>query len=331
MRNVLVLGGTAWLGREITERLLAGGDNVTCFARGESGRPPAEANFVQAQRTAAGAYTAVASQQWDEVIELAYEPALVTGALEALAAKAKHWTLISSVSVYASNSEPNADENADLLDPVDLEDYGQAKVAAEQASREALSDRLLIVRPGLIAGPGDGSDRFSYWVSRFALAGNDPVLTPVTDNRAVQVIDVQDLARWIVRAGQEGVTGVINATGDQHPLAEVLALAADIAGFNGRMVSADDDWLRKNDVRYWAGPRSLPLWLPEADVPFAQRDNSAFHAAGGDLSDLRQTLQRILDAEKSGGLNRMRRSGLSRDEELQLLDQLSKESNLQYQ
>ncbi|WP_026533637.1 NAD-dependent epimerase/dehydratase family protein [Arthrobacter sp. H14] len=330
MRSVLVLGGTAWLGREIIEQLLASGVEVTCLARGESGAPPAGAHFVQVDRTAAGAYTAVAAQQWDEVIELAYEPALVTGALEALAAKAKHWTLISSVSVYASNTEANADESADLLAPVDLEDYGQAKVAAEQASKEALGDRLLVVRPGLIAGPGDGSDRFSYWVSRFAHAGNEPVLTPETDNRAVQVIDIQDLATWIVKAGQESVTGVINATGDQHQLAEVLTLAADVAGFTGHMTSADDEWLVQNDVRYWAGPRALPLWLPKPDVSFAQRDNSAFHTAGGNLSDLRQTMLRTLDDEKSRGLGRVRRSGLSRGEELKLLDQLSKESSLQY-
>nr|WP_051299645.1 hypothetical protein [Arthrobacter castelli] len=136
----------------------------------------------------------MASQQWGEVIELAYEPALVAGALEALAGKAKHWTLVSSVSVYASNSEPNADESADLLDPVDLEDYGQAKVAAERVSREALGDRLLIVRPELIAGAGDGSDRFSYWVSRFPLAENDPILTPVTDERSIAVPNTAVLA-----------------------------------------------------------------------------------------------------------------------------------------
>lgn len=330
MRSVLVLGGTAWLGREITEQLLASGAEVTCLARGESGVPPAGAHFVQTDRTAAGAYTAVAAQPWDEVIELAYEPALVTGALEALAGQAKHWSLISSVSVYASNSEPNADESADLLAPVDLEDYGQAKVAAEQASIEALGDRLLVVRPGLIAGPGDGSDRFSYWVSRFAFAGSEPVLVPVTDNRTMQVIDIQDLAIWIVQAGRDGATGVINATGDQHDLAEVLTLAADVAGFSGHMASADDEWLVDNDVRYWAGPRALPLWLPKPDVPFAQRDNSAFHAAGGKLSDFRQTMLRTLDDEKSQGLSRVRRSGLSRDEELKLLDQLSKESSLQY-
>lgn len=194
MRNVLVLGGTAWLGFEIAKQLLANGDTVTCLARGDSGQSPVGATFVQADRHLPGGYAAVSSQSWDELIELSYEPALVQGALDALARKAKHWTLVSSVSVYATNTDAGADESAPLLAPVDLQDYGQAKVAAEQVSQEALKDRLLVVRPGLIAGPGDGSDRFSYWVGRFALAGNEPVLSPVTDDRVVQVIDVEDLA-----------------------------------------------------------------------------------------------------------------------------------------
>lgn len=183
-----------------------------------------------------------------------------------------------------------------------------------------LEDRLLIIRPGLIAGPGDGSDRFSYWVGRFALAGYEPVLSPLTDDRAVQVIDVEDLAAFIAKAG---ITGVVNATGDQHALADVLALCADVAGFTGEIVSASDEWLVKHDARFWAGPRSLPLWIPRADVAFAQRDNTAFHAAGGELKDLRQTVQRTLEAERALGLNRKRRSGLTRSEELELLDHLS--------
>ncbi|MBG6215615.1 nucleoside-diphosphate-sugar epimerase [Arthrobacter sp. CAN_A6] len=302
---------------------MANGDDVTCLARGESGQPPTGIRFVHSDRTSAEPYTAVAGQQWAEIIELAYEPALVVGALRALAATAEHWTLISSVSVYASNTDPGADESAAVLQPLDLKDYGQAKAAAEIATQQAVGDRLLIVRPGLIAGPGDGSDRFSYWVSRFALAKNEPVLTPVTEGRAVQVIDVQDLATWIVSAGREGLTGVYNATGDQHSLTEVLDLAADVAGFAGSMISAPDDWLLRNDVHYWAGPRSLPLWLPEPDVPLAQRDNAAFHAAGGLLSDLRQTLLRTLQDEQQRGLTRERRSGLTRDEELKLLDQFA--------
>lgn len=322
MGNVLVLGGTAWLGSEIVRQLIVSGDKVTCLARGDSGQPPAGAVFVQADRTTSDAYKAVADRAWDEVIELSYDPAFVSGAIKALSETAQHWTLVSSVSVYATNTDPDADESAPLLDPVDLEDYGQAKVAAEFASHEALGNRLLIVRPGLIAGPGDGSDRFSYWVSRFALAGSEPVLTPLPEGRLVQVIDVQDLAAFITSAGRNGVTGFINATGDQHPLADVLNLSAEISGFTGIMISAGDEWLLEHDVRFWAGPRSLPLWLPLADIAFAQRDNTAFHTAGGKLMDLERTIRRILDEEVNLGLDRERRSGLSRTEELQLLEQV---------
>ena len=318
----MVLGGTAWLGFEIAKQLLANGDKVTCLARGESGQVPVGAIFVQADRQSSDGYTVVATQPWDEVIELSYEPALVQCGLDALAARAKHWTLVSSVSVYATNTDAGADESAPLLEPIDLEDYGQAKVAAEQASQKALSSRLLIVRPGLIAGPGDGSDRFSYWVGRFALAGDGPVLSPAADDRVVQVIDVEDLALFISKAGKDGITGVINATGDQHALVDVLALTADVAGFTGDIVCAPDEWLIEHDVRFWAGPRSLPLWIPKADVAFAQRDNTAFHAAGGKLKDLRLTVQRTLESERNLGLDRERRSGLSRSEELELLDQL---------
>ncbi|KRF08290.1 reductase [Arthrobacter sp. Soil782] len=322
MRNVLMLGGTAWLGFQIAEQLLARGDAVTCLARGESGRAPAGAAFVQCDRRSPDAYGAVANQTWDEVIELSYEPFLVQGALDALADRAKHWTLVSSVSVYATNTDAGADESAPLLEPVDLEDYGQAKVAAEQVSQEALNERLLIIRPGLIAGPGDGSDRFGYWAGRFALAGEGPVLSPIADDRVVQVIDIEDIAIFIAQAGRSGITGVINATGNQHALADVLALCADVAGFTGELVRASDGWLIDHDVRFWAGPRSLPLWVPQADSAFAQRDNSAFHAAGGELRPLRQTVQRTLEAERNLGLDRERRSGLSRSEELELLEQL---------
>jgi 2'-hydroxyisoflavone reductase len=176
---------------------------------------------------------------------------LVSGAIRELAQNAKHWTLVSSVSVYARNTDPGADESALLLDSVDLEDYGQAKVAAEVTSREALGNRRLVVRPGLIAGPGDNSDRFSYWAGRFAFAGSGPVLTPPVEGRMVQVIDVEGLAVFITRAGRNGLSGVINATGDQHPLADVLELSAEIGGFTGTLIATDDEWLIGHDVRFW--------------------------------------------------------------------------------
>ena len=322
MSEVLVLGGTAWLGREIATQLLARGDDVTCLARGSSGEVAPGAHLVRADRTHPDAYEHVAGRAWDEVVELSSDADLVTGALQALSTAARHWTLVSTISVYARNDEPGADESAALLDPVDLQDYAQAKVAAERASTDAVGDRLLIARAGLISGPGDTSDRFGYWVARLALARDAPVLTPVVEGRAVQVIDVRDLAAWIVEAGRAGTTGTFNATGDETALADVLAMAAEVAGSTGDLVPATDAWLVERDVRYWAGPRSLPLWLPAVDTAVAQRDNTAFHAAGGRLSELRHTLERTLDDERARGLDRVRRSGLTRREEVDLLDRL---------
>ncbi|WP_394768855.1 NAD-dependent epimerase/dehydratase family protein [Lacisediminihabitans sp.] len=321
-RTVLVLGGTAWVGHEIARRMLAHGDDVTCLARGDAGAVPAGANLVRADRAVPGAYAAVADTAWDEVIEISYRPEFVAGALEALAARARHWTLVSTVSVYASSSEPGADESAAVVEraePVDPDDYAQAKLAAERATASAVGDRLLIARPGLIGGPGDVSDRTGYWVGRFALAGDGEVLAPATAGRWVQVVDVRDLAEWIALASVRQVTGVINVAGDPYPLADVLDLAAEVAGFTGGIVPADDDWLAEHDVQHWSGPRSLPLWLPATASGFARRSNAAFLAAGGRLLPLRETLARTLEDERARGLDRVRRSGLSRVDELELL------------
>ena len=116
VRRVLVLGGTGWLGRTIVDELLAEGADVTCLARGTTGSVPEGARFVEADRALAGAY-AQATGDWDEVIELASAPELVAPALDALADRAAHWTLVSTVSVYADNDEPGADESARLVEP----------------------------------------------------------------------------------------------------------------------------------------------------------------------------------------------------------------------
>jgi 2'-hydroxyisoflavone reductase len=263
----------------------------------------------------------VRAEHWDEVIELSSEPAFVAGALANLAAVASHWTLVSTVSVYARNDVSGANETAELLEPVDLDDYGQQKVAAERACVSTLGDRLLIVRPGLIAGPGDGSDRFGYWVGRFALAGDGPVLCLVTTGRDVQVIDVRDLAAWIIRSGHDRLVGTFDAVGDRRSLAETLDAAALLTGYTGTRVGVDDAWLRDHGVEHWAGPRSLPLWLPEAASALMQRDNSAFLGAHSALWSLEPTLADTGADERQRGLDRPRKSGLTREDELDLVGQ----------
>lgn len=319
MRRVLVLGGTGWLGSAVVRAAVADGAQVVCLARGESGDVPDGARLVRADRSEPGAYDALTGN-WDEVVEVAYAPGLVAGALDALADRAAHWTLVSTVSVYARNDVPGADESADLVEPRDLTAYPDAKVAAEQATAARLGGRLLVARPGLIVGPGDPTDRFGYWPARLHRGGR--VLAPTPEDRFVQVIDVDDLAHWLVAAGRARATGAVNGVGTPVAWADFLTLVRDVASVDVETVPVDDATLLAHDVRYWAGPRSLPLWVPAADAGFGQRDGSAYLAAGGTLRPLRETIERTLADEVARGVERPRRSGLTVDEERDVLAQV---------
>ncbi len=316
MRRVLVLGGTGWLGRATVRQLLDDGDEVTCLARGHSGDVPDAARLVPVDRRDPGAYDRVRGD-WDEVIEFAYDPELVLPALDALAHSAAHWTLVSSVSVYERNDEPGADESAALVRPSDLTQYPDAKVAAEHATVRQLGDRGLIARPGLIVGPGDPSDRFGYWPARFSRSG--PVLLPVQENRFVQVIDVADLAAWIAGAGRRDVVGAVNAVGEALPMGDVFRIMIEVAEYEGDVVEVGDDALLAQDVHYWAGPRSLPLWLPVSDAGFAQRSGRRFRESGGMLAQIAETITAVLADERVRGVDRQRRAGLTVAEERAVL------------
>lgn len=320
MTRVLILGGTGWLGREIAIAARDQGAEVVCLARGDSGSVPAGVRHVVADRRAPDAYHELASD-WDEVIEVSYSQDLVAPALAALAHRAARWTLVSSVSVYAQNDTPRADESAAVVDPVDLSRYPDAKVAAEQITAEHVGSRLLIARPGLIAGPGDPSDRLGYWLARLHQGGR--VLTPELAERFVQFIDVGDLAQWIVTAGANAHVGTINAVGTVHTMANFFDAAATATGFSGDLVEIPDPDLEAQGVNYWAGPHSLPLWLPVGDRGFAQRDGTAYLAAGGSLTPLSVSLSQILDDELTRGVDRPRRAGLTRPEEAAVLAAMS--------
>ena len=326
--DVLVLGGTRFLSAQVAADAVNRGHRVTCLARGEGGEVPEGARLVRSDRTRPDAYDAV-QQEWDEVVDVSRQPGQVRSALAALGPGARHWTFVSSGSVYAQTDVPDADETARLLpaetgEEMHLNRYGEAKVACELACEEAVGDRLSRVRAGLIGGPGDVSDRLGYWPARFASAADDPgrrlVLVPLAARGRVQVVDVRDLATWMLDAAGSGVTGVFDAVGEQTSLGHVIDTAAEVAGYVGQRVEVPLAWLLEHGVEAWMGPDSLPLTLPEqGHEGFAARSGAAAVAAGLRRRPLAETLADTLSYERELGLSRSRAAGLSPATERRLL------------
>lgn len=313
--RLLILGGTQFLGRAIASHACAAGHDVTCAARGVAGAAPQGARFIRVDRDAPDGLAPLAGESFDAVVDVSRHPGQVRRAVAALRQHAAHWTFVSTVSVYADNRTPGQRaDTAPLKAPTapeierSIEEiYGAAKVACEQAT----GGNAFICRAGLIAGPEDPTGRFTYWPMRLARGGE--VLVPGTPEDAVQLIDVRDLARWIVLAAQDGLTGCFDAIGPSFTRGEFLAQCAAAVGSSCTFVWADRAFLERHDIRRWSGPRSLPLWVPLPDAAgFNTRDTSPARDCGLTVRPLSQTARDTLDwARAAGGTA----TGLTADEE----------------
>lgn len=331
--RILILGGTGWLGRYIAASALERGLEVTCLARGASGTVVRGATFVRADRSQADAYDEVRSQRWDVVIDLSRHPAQVESAVQALTDRTGSFVFVSSISVYADHSLIAQNEEAPILPPLEADvmetmgSYGEAKVACEQHVLSVFADRALIARAGLIGGPGDESDRSGYWPIRFSrpAAEDGSVLVPHAPELATQLIDVRDLAAWLVPAGTTLLAGIFNVTGDTVLLPEHLDVARRVSRHTGRVVEAEEQWLLAQGVEPWMGARSLPLWLVDPQwVGFNARDSARARGAGLAPRPLRETLADTLAWELRRDRNRPRRAGLSDEDERGLLAAVAK-------
>ncbi|MGL5827787.1 MAG: NAD-dependent epimerase/dehydratase family protein [Nocardioides sp.] len=338
--RLLVFGGTVFLSRAVAEDAVARGHEVSCACRGISGSVPAGARHLVHDRDRDTPVALLESEhRFDAVIDLARKPSHVRSAVAAL--PDPHWVFVSTISVYAgppadqADSAPSAevvgaaggtldetarrpllDAVADDLDPATSPTaYGAMKVACEDIVR-AETTAPTIIRPGLIAGPGDPSGRFSYWPDRVAEGGL--VLVPGEPADPAQVIDVRDLATWIVTCAEQHRAGTFDATAPTVRFADLLAEVAHGVGANLDPAWTDHEFLIDQGVAPWAGPDSVPMWLPMPDpAELTTIDVSKALAAGLRIRAIRDTARDTLAWLRS--TPNAARTGISRDREAQLL------------
>ena len=263
--KILLLGGTRFLGRHLVGDALQRGHQVTLFHRGVH-PAPAEwpVDIIRGDRTKDLAL--LVGQEWDFVIDTSgYLPGDVASSADIIKEHVGRYVFISSISVYKDFSQKNPDEEAEVLpleNPRERDvnaHYGALKAACETAVRERFPASL-IVRPGLIVGPFDPSDRFTYWPVKFQTQKR--VLAPGEPDQPVQFIDVRDLARWILDNAEEGTAGTFNLTGPAQPLTmrSMLLRMEAMPGMKGKAVFIPEVFLTEQKVESWSG---LPLWIAE--------------------------------------------------------------------
>jgi nucleoside-diphosphate-sugar epimerase len=313
--RLLILGGTQFLGRAIAAHASARGDDVTCAARGVTGMVPDGVRIIRVDRDEPDGLAPLVGEAFDAVVDVSRHPGQVRRAVAALKPRVAHWTFVSTVSVYAdvstigqrADTAPIRAPTAPEIEHSTEETYGAAKVACEQA----IGESAFICRAGLIVGPEDPTGRFTYWPARLARGGE--VLVAGTPDDAVQLIDVRDLARWIVHAAQTGLTGYFDGIGPTYTRGQFLAECADGVGAGCAFTWVDRAFLESQNIKRWAGPRSLPLWLPLPDYAgFNTRDTSPAREAGLTVRALSATARDTLSwARSAGGAV----TGLTADEE----------------
>ena len=280
--KLLVLGGTQFLGRHVVEAALARRCDVTIFTRGRTAVPfgaTVERRAGNRDPDIAPGLGALAEGAWDAVIDTSgYLPRCVGGSARLLEERASHYLFVSSLSAYADNSVAGQDETArvaSLSDPAseDIEaNYGALKAACEQQVLSAFEGRATIVRPGLIVGPHDPTDRFAYWVARFlhpemlGQRGVDAVV-PAPPSRRVQLIDARDLAEWMLDLAAARIAGTFNACSPPGHwsfgiLVDALKRLRRAGGPAVAPAWIPDATLLAHGVVPWT---ELPLWLPESD------------------------------------------------------------------
>jgi len=265
--RILILGGTGFIGPNQVAYAVARGHKVSVFNRGKTNPGTLPAGVEQLVGDRNGQLDALKGKTWDAVIDNPSTlPRWVRDAAQLLKDSASHYLFISTISVYADNSKAGADESGATLtleDPnveqITGETYGGLKALAEKEAERAFPGKTTIVRPGLIVGAGDNSDRFSYWPVRIAKGGE--VLAPGNPTDPVQFIDARDLGEWTIRLLEQKAYGTFNATGPAHPLtmAEMLYGIKAVTTAGAQFTWVPASFLEEKKVAPWS---DMPVWIP---------------------------------------------------------------------
>ncbi len=336
--KLLILGGTRFLGRHLVDAALQRGHEVTLFNRGTQSFSSPGVEAITGDRH--GGLAELRGRHWDAVIDTSgYLPRTVRAGAEVLAEAVDRYLFVSSQSVYANVGVRGVDEthpvktltDEELVQAYSIDTsgnpsygalYGGLKALCEQAAEEVMPGRVLTVRPGLIVGPHDYTDRFTYWVVRVARGGE--VLAPGRPQRPVQLIDARDLAEWMVLMVEQKQHGIFNANAKPQSLTmeSVLEQCKVSSGSDATFTWVSEAFLREHEVMAWS---DMPVYLPEENVPqlagfmFVNCDRA--FAAGLSIRPLSDTVRDTLEWAQTDLADQPLNAGIDAERERLLLAQ----------
>ncbi|KPB04275.1 NAD-dependent epimerase/dehydratase family protein [Bacillus sp. CHD6a] len=336
--KILVIGGTRFLGRFIIEEALKQGHEVTMFNRGNHLDLFPQVECIVGDRNKD--LSLLEAGKWDVAIDTCgFTPKALAESTKVLADKVEHYTFISSISVYKDWIPANIKEDYPIqfLTEKEIEEigygtqeqinahYGALKAESERAAEENMPNKVLHVRSGLLVGPYDYSDRFSYWVNRVAEGGE--VLAPGRKEREIQYIDARDMALWILKMADEKITGTFNVTGPTTPatMEDYLSTCKKVSVSDANFIWAEESFLLEQQVAPWT---EMPLWIPE-EHPLVEgsepwRGASSINMEKAlehrlEVRPLEETVRDVLDFELSRR-EEERKAGIHKEKEQNVLN-----------
>jgi 2'-hydroxyisoflavone reductase len=317
--KILILGGTAFLGKHLVTAALEKNHELTLFHRGNRNPYPDLENILGNRETD---LKKLAGRTWDAVIDTsAYVPRIAALSARALAQSVGRYCFISTISVYQEFTKAH-DEHAPVAtletetEEVTGATYGALKALCEGEIALEYGSKALVLRPGLIVGALDPSDRFTYWVDRIAQGGT--VLAPGEPTNGVQFIDALSLARFTIQAVEQNLAGTYNLNGQAIEMQHLLETIRVVSGSNAKIIWAAETFLEQHKVNPWMGTDSLPLWIPGLDAAVSGTIIRAALEAGLVFRKLEETVTEVLEWSKTR-TDHTWRSGITQTRETELL------------